>query len=584
MKNISLFKIPLIVLLGIGAYFILHNSFILLAIIAIGSFDLLKDTVQSILKRQFALDYIALLAITVGLLTGQYLVAAVIVLMLSGGHTLEAYASTRARQSLTSLTSRIPQHVHIFEKDHLGEKAGLTHIVVGQMIAVLKGEVIPLDGTLESDAGFIDESSLTGEPYLVKKVKGDTLRSGTVNLGDILVINVTKVDKDSTYRRIINLVKNAQEQKPPLVRLADRYSTFFTIITLILAALAYFVSHEFTRVLAVLVIATPCPLILATPIALIGGVSRAARERIIIKRLASLEVLSKVDTVVFDKTGTITLGKPQVTRVKVIDKSYKPLEVLTIAEAIERHSLHPLAKAVSSYCHEGKCPIKYATNIKENIGKGIIGNVEGKTYTLTQLHDHDAMAIQLLEGKKQIAIFEFEDTIKEDSDEIIRHLKQLGLQIFIFTGDKKETAEKVVENLKEHISVRANMSPEDKKDAVADLKRDRHIVAMIGDGINDAPALALADVGIVFSNEEQTAATEAADIVFLGGDFALVTKVIAIAKGTIRIALQSIGFGIGASIVGMILAVFGYIPALTGAILQEIIDVTVIFNALRSSR
>lgn len=584
-KLLSSFRIPLIIFLGIIFSFIIHNSeFILLVVIIIGSYELIKDTIQSILKKQFALDYIALLAISVALFSGQYLVAAIIVLMLSGGHTLENYGTSRAKESLTALTDRIPQSVYLFEQGKIGKKVTLHEVKVGQKIVVRKGEVIPLDGILVSQKGLTDESSLTGEPYMIDKIKGDAVRSGTVNIGETLVIKVTKADRDSTYRKIIQLVCDAQIEKPPLLRLADKYSVIFTIVTVVIAIFAYAISHDFARVLAVLVIATPCPLILATPIALMGGMNKAAKKRIIIKKLASIEVLSRIDTIVFDKTGTITLGKPDIKQLVIIDKTYTPKDIFTIAEAIERNSLHPLAKAIISYCRKEKCPIEYASHIQEDVGSGIWGTIRGKRYHLTQLKDHRGMAIQVRYNDKQIAIFEFEDRIKEDSRQIIGYLKKLGLKILIFTGDRKEGATNLLHQLKEHIEIRANLSPVDKKNGIEELKAQGKTVAMIGDGVNDAPALALADIGIVFSNEEQTAASEAADIVFLGGDLAQVTHVIAIAKATIAIALQSIGFGIGLSIVGMIFASLGFIPALWGAMLQEVIDIAVIFNALRASR
>lgn len=586
------FKLPVAVLAGILVSLLLGRLFhkyglesaVLLVTVAAGSLNLIKTTVSSLLSRKFALDYIAILAITVGILSGQYLVAAVIVLMLTGGNTLEAYGMNQAKRSLTALTDRIPDSVFLYEFDHIGKKVRISSVQIGEKIAVRKGEVIPLDGILFSPFAQTDESSLTGEPYLSDKIKGDLVRSGTVNVGNLLIVTVTKNDKDSTYSKIIEMVRSAQSEKAPLIRLADRYSTLFTLITLLLAGAAYLISHDFGRVLAVLVIATPCPLILATPIALMGGMNAAAKKRIILKKIAAIEVLSRVSSIIFDKTGTITLGKPVVKKVVILDSAFTHGEICAVAEAIERNSLHPLAKAVVAASRQKKHPLKYAVDVVETIGKGISGKVDGRLYTLSKVKDYQGMAVILKNENKEIAVIEFADEIKKDSKEIITELKKLGLEILIFTGDRKESADEVVRQLGLHVTVRAECTPEDKSNGIMALQKLGKITAMVGDGINDAPALALADVGMVFSNEEHTAASEAADVVFLGGDFSAVTDVIAISKNAVGIAYQSIITGITLSTLGMILAVFGFIPALTGAFFQEAIDIAVILNALRASR
>jgi P-type E1-E2 ATPase len=385
------------------------------------------------------------------------------------------------------------------------------------------------------------------------------------------------------------MVRRAQEEKSPFIRLADRYSTVFTILTAIISVAAYFISHDINRVLAVLVVATPCPLILATPIALFGGMNSAAKKRILIKKISSLEVLSRCSAVVLDKTGTITLGQPEVTRVNIFDKKLSEREVYSIAEAIERNSLHPLAKAIIAKANEVGAKHLPVQKVSEKIGLGISAFINGKTYTLAKMGKyHHSNAIELHEEENLVAIFEFEDKLKTDSSNIISELKRLGLELYIFTGDRDENARKILEKLGKETSsgiiVRAGFSPEDKKNGIQELKKNKRIVGMIGDGINDAPALAIADVGMVFSNEEQTAASEAADVVFLGGSLSSITFIINNAKKTIRIALESILFGISLSIAAMIFAAIGYIPPLFGAILQEIIDIIVIINALRASK
>lgn len=585
------FRLPLVVLSGILLYLLfsflrmpISAMLIILATIVLGSYKLFIDTVKELLKKHFALDYLAILAIIVSLITQNYLVASIIALMIASGRTLEEYGVSSAKASLTNLIDRIPDEVTLLRKDNTNEKVKIATVNIGDAIIIRRGEVIPLDGMLISDAGLTDESSLTGEPYTIEKIKGDVIRSGTVNMGNPIIINVSKKEADSTYRKIINMVQSASGEKAPMVRLADRYSTYFTIISLAIAGFAYFISHDLSQVLSVLVIATPCPLILATPIALLGGVNASAKKRIIVKRLAALEVLSRVDAIIFDKTGTITLGKPIVTSFVLETRSYTEKQLLAIAESIERNSLHPLAKAIVEFAKKQKAPLLHAEKIQETIGSGISGIIKNKTYTLAKMSQKAGMAIGLSENKKLLATFLFADEIKKDAKEIIAHLKELGLHLYIYTGDKKEAGEAVARELGEGVTVKAECTPEDKKVGIELLKKEGKTVAMVGDGINDAPALALSDVGMVFSNEEQTAASEAADIVFLGGDFSQVYTALRISKQTIRVALTSIFLGIGLALVGMGFASVGYIPPIIGAILQETIDVVSIVNALRASR
>ncbi|MBI2086382.1 cadmium-translocating P-type ATPase [Candidatus Daviesbacteria bacterium] len=585
------FRIPLTVLIGILAYLVLkitgQTNFANISIISVtilGSYQLFWQTLKDLIKKRFALDYIAILAISVSLYTQQYLVAGILALMITSGRTLEDYAVSQAKKSLTGLIDRIPSEVLLWETDKAVEKVKIKDVQIGQEIFIRKGEVIPLDGNLVSPTGQTDESTLTGEPYFIDKIEGDVLRSGTVNVGNPIIIEVTKTEGNSTYSKIIELVKKAQEEQSPFVRLADRYSTFFTLITLGIAAFAYITSNfDLTRVLSVLAIATPCPLIIATPVALLGGVNSAAKRRIIIKKLASLENLAKIDTIVFDKTGTITLGRPKLTEVTLQTKSFTEKQILGIAESLERNSLHPLAKAVVAKARQNHAPLIHAKQVAEIIGYGISGIVGKEKFTLSKVKNDLGMTIELTSKGRTLALFKFEDELKTDTQQSFEKLRSFGLDLKIFTGDKEQAAKKIVEQLNLNIETRAQMSPEDKLSGVKDLQKMGKTVAMIGDGINDAPALALANVGLVFSNEEQTSSSEAADIVFLGGDFTSVFESLNIAKNTIKIAKQSIFFGIGLSIAGMILASFGFIPPIFGAGIQEVIDVAVILNAIRAS-
>lgn len=589
---ISSFRVPLFVLLGIFVYLFLEwihvpliANIVIWFVIGLGSVDLIRETVSSLWYRKFALDYIAIVAILVGIFTQEYLVAAIIVLMLSGGTTLEEYGVNQAKRSLTSLIDRLPQRIGLWRDGSVVDTVHISKVDVGQQVLIRKGEVVPLDGVLSSEAAVMDESSLTGEPYMIEKRRGDVIRSGTANLGEAIVVRVVHRDEDSAYRKIIQMVRDAQKEKAPLVRLADKYSTVFTIVTFVLSGFAYMLSGQFERILAVLVMATPCPLLLATPIALMGGVNASARRRIIVKNLSSLEVMARVKAIVFDKTGTITLGRPKMVKIEVIESGYNEDQVTGIAAAIEHNSLHPIAKAFIDWSKRKHIALPGAQNVEEKIGSGISGDVDGKRYRLSGLQHEKGLLIVLYEGERECARFYFEDMIKHESKSILRRLIARGTQIFIFTGDKKEAAMHVQEQLGlTDVQVMSEMTPEQKKDGIDDLKKRGLVTAMIGDGINDAPALASADVGMVFSHEEHTAASEAADVVFLGGDFSLVLTAFSVAQRSVGIALQSIWWGIGLSVLGMVLASFGLVPPIVGAFLQEVIDVAVILNAVRASR
>jgi heavy metal translocating P-type ATPase len=483
---------------------------------------------------------------------------------------------------LTALTNRIPHEVLIWYSETITRKVPIENIKIGEKIFVRKGEVIPLDGILISDYSQIDESSLTGEPYFIDKLKGDKVRSGTVNMGASIVINVIREDKNSTYRQIINMVKKAQEEKSPMIRMTHKYNWIFTAIALIIAAGAYLCWKNFNMVLAVLVIATPCPLLLATPVALIGGMGAAAKKKIIVKNLSSIESLSRVNTLVFDKTGTITLGKPVLKHINIVDNKYDKKQVLSIAEAIERNSLHPIAHSIIQEARKEKVIRLIASKVEEKPGSKISGNIRNKRYTLERGKESYAEDIHLKEGNKVVAEFIFEDVLKSDARPIIKKLEKQGMNIHVFTGDKEIAAKKLRETIDMNVDVQSEMSPADKQKGIKLLKKKGKIIAMVGDGINDAPALALADVGMVFSHEENTASSEAAEIIFLGGSFSQVYDSINISQKTMKIAKQSLFTGLGLSIIGMFFAAGGLIVPIVGAIIQEGIDVSVILNSLRT--
>ena len=526
-SRFGMFLVPAIVFLSLAVGLLLRFGYNLELIsnlvfvfgIVLGSVEVLRETFTSLLHKNFAIDYIAILAITASIIAKQYIVGSVIVLMISGGNALEKYAQQKAKSSLTALTNRIPHEVLVWHSETVTRRVSIENVKIGDKTFVRKGEVIPLDGILISDYSQIDESSLTGEPYFIDKLKGDKVRSGTVNMGASIVISVSREDKNSTYRQIINMVKKAQEEKSPMIRMAHKYNWIFTAIALAISFGAYLYWRDFNIVLAVLVIATPCPLLLATPVALIGGMGAAAKKKIIVKNLGSIEALSDVNTLVFDKTGTITLGKPVLKHINIIDKKYDKHQVLSIAEAIERNSLHPIAHSIIQEARKEKVIKLIASRVEEKPGSLISGNIKNKRYTLERGKESTTEDIHLREGNKLIAEFIFEDILKADAKPIIKKLENQGMKVHVFTGDKEIATKKLRETIDMNVDVQSEMSPTDKQKGIKLLKRKGNRIAMIGDGINDAPALALADVGMVFSHEENTASSEAADIVFLGGGF-----------------------------------------------------------------
>lgn len=575
------FRTPWFVLINIILYLILHfglkNQFSvipLFAAITVGSYRLLADSVSSLLHGSFALDYVAILAIATGIYTNNYLVAAIIVLMMSGGNALEDYAKDKAKHSLTSLQNRIPNQVQVLNHARTPRSTAIEQVAVGSVILIRKGEVVPLDGILKSEQGELDESSLTGEANPVTKAQDDKILSGTVNLGEAITIKTTSSNQDSTYSHIVALVTQAETAKTPFVQLADQLSGVFTIITILIAYGAYTLSGDFERVLAVLVIATPCPLILATPIAMIGGMSAAADERIIFKKLAALEKLAKIKHLVLDKTGTITLGQPQLQKIEVLDRKLTEKEILAIVGGLEKNSLHPFAKAVLHHLEQEQITPKHLTEISEHLGQGISGELDGIIYRFT--------GKTLYRNQQAIAHFQFADELKADSHAILHKIHHQGIALTVLSGDSIERVRASLQQLPENISFLAGLSPIQKQEKITELQRRHGHVVMVGDGINDAPALAKADVGMVFSHQEHTAASQAADVVMLSGNFQGVWSAITIAKRTMMIAKQSMYVGLGLSMFGMLIASAGLLPPIAGAFGQELIDLAVIFNALRA--
>ena len=570
------------------------------AAIVVALVPLTVSVARELARRKTGVDVIALLAMAGSLALGQFLAGAIVAVMLSGGEALERYAAGRARRELSALLARAPQIVHRYEGGVLVARE-VPSVRKDDVLLVKPGEVIAVDGTVVSPLAVLDESALTGEAMPVEHVAGEEIRSGSLNLGTPFDMRATATSEASTYAGIVRLVREAQASKAPFVRLADRFAVWFLPLTLAMAALAWLVSGDAVRALAVLVIATPCPLILAAPIAIVAGISRAAHRGVIVKGGGALETLGQARTLVFDKTGTLTQGLPRVGSIAV----FGPLaddELLRLAASVDQMSPHVFADGIVAAATEKKLRLDFPTDVVEHHGLGIEGVVGGRRVALGQLrwlsgrHEVPAGAQELRKrlanGNGAASVFVaidgvvtgalvMEDPVRLETPDAIRSLRRAGVsRIVLLSGDRKEVAQAVGnaigvdEVLYEH-------SAEQKTEAVA-RERRAAVSVMVGDGINDAPALAAADVGIAMGARGATASSEAADAVIVVDRLDRVAEAISIAHRSRSIAVQSVVAGMALSFAGMVAAAFGALPPVAGAFLQEAIDVAVIVNALRA--
>ena len=557
-------------------------------------------TLRGILAGRFAADLVALLAVIAALALGNPLPGLVVVLMQTGGEALERYARGRASQAVAELEAAAPRIAHRVTATG-AEDIAAEMVAVGELLLVRPGELVPCDGIVMSGRSHVDTSRLTGEPVPVSAREGTRLSSGSLNLEGPLTLRVLAPARASQYARIVELVRSAQESKAPLQRLADRYAVWFTPITLVVCFLTYLLSHDPTRVLAVLVVATPCPLILATPVAIVGGINRAARRQIIFRHGTALEQLGNVSVGVFDKTGTLTIGRPQVARVISVPPFTEP-DLLRLAAAVEHGSSHLLARTLVEAAAARGIPITDARHVIETPGQGITGEVEGRVVTvggwafivqrypqaesdLATVHPNGAglRAYVAVEGRGA-GIVEYADAIRSGLPGFFTDLRRFGVhRTLLLSGDSQANAEGVARaaGIEE---ARGDLLPEDKVAQVRALVKAGERVLMVGDGTNDAPALTSATVGIALASGGGGITAEAADAVVLADDPTRIAEGIAISRRTMRIARQSIWTGLGLSGVAMGLAAAGHIPPIAGALLQEAIDIAVIVNALRASR
>jgi heavy metal translocating P-type ATPase len=560
-------------------------------------------TARGMLRGKFAADVIASLTVIVAVALGEPVVGLVIVIMQTGGEALERLAEGRASDALRALEANAPRKVHRVIGE-LVEDIDASEMRAGDLILVRPGEMVPCDGVVIRGNSHVDTSTLTGEPLPRKAVPGSELMSGSVNHESPLTVRATARAEESQYAKIVALVREAQASKAPLQRIADRFATWFTPLTVAVCGIAYAFSGDWERVLAVLAIATPCPLILATPVAILGGMNTSARRQILVRNGGALEALGRTSAVIFDKTGTITIGHPEVTRVLAVD-SVPENDLLSLASAVEQGSGHLLARTLVHEAEARGVLASPALDVVEAPGRGVEGDVDGvrvavgaRSYiserfpatrpVITRLDDADGDAATLrayvaIDGELA-GLIEYGDVIREGIPELVNSLRSIGVRhVVLLSGDRAENAKAVAAAVGIQ-EARGDMLPEDKVVVVQRLLDDGESVVMIGDGTNDAPALGTATVGVALASHGRGIATEAADVILLADDPSRVLDAIRISKRTMRIARQSIWAGLGISIVGMIFAANGRITPIFGAALQEFVDLGVILNALRASR
>jgi heavy metal translocating P-type ATPase len=547
--------------------------------------------VQTLRSGSYGVDILAIVAIFATVTVGEYWATLVIVIMLTGGEALEDYAAGRAKKELTDLMSRAPTIAHLV-KDGKISQVPIGEVEVGDILCVRPGEMVPVDGVVVSGEGLIDESSITGESELVECSAGSSLLSGSVNGGETLEIRAEATVDNSQYAQIVKLVEAAADSHAPFVRMADRYAVPFTLIAFILAGLAWYLSGDSKRFAEVLVVATPCPLLLGAPVAMISGMSRAAKHGIIIKSGAILEQLADIKTAAFDKTGTLTKGLLEVSKIYP-QPDISEEELLSLASSIEQQSVHVLAGSLVQAAKLRDISLAKVLNIKEDHGNGVSAKIDGEYFfvgkkswvagnSMQEITDSpDMTAVYVATKSRYLGCITFSDTVRDDSRQTLVDLSNMGvIHTAMLTGDSQKTANLVANKLGIK-NVFAGCLPKDKVGVVLNSLKHRPVM-MVGDGVNDAPVLAAADVGVAMGARGATAASESADVVIMVDSIKKVATSVRIAKHTLLIARQSVVIGIIISVGLMIFAALGYIPAVVGAALQEVVDVVVIVNALRA--
>jgi len=554
---------------------------------------LVVEIVRSLARGEVGLDIVAALSMSAALVFDETLAAAVVAVMYSGGTFLESFAEGRARREMRDLLSRVPRTALRHEDGALHD-VPLSEIVPGDLLLIRQGDVAPVDGQVASAQALLDQSALTGEAMPVRLFKGQEVMSGATNAGAAFDLRATRRAADSTYAGIARLVEAAQHSKAPMARMADRFSLVFLAVTVGLATAAWWFTGDPIRAVAVLVVATPCPLILAVPVALVAGVSRAARFGVLIKGARPLEALAGVRTLILDKTGTLTDGRPQIVSIRAM-AGFSEAQVLSYAASLDQASKHPVAQAVVAAAQARGLTLSIPSDVVETAGEGVVGRIDGRLVRVGGTGfvaagapwveglptDAGAVVVALAVDGAPAGLLVMADTLRTGTAALLAGLRRNGIaRILLATGDRQEVALSVTQGLGLD-AVHADMTPE-RKVRLVQAERAKGPVMMVGDGVNDAPALAAADVGVAMGARGAAASAEAADVVLLVDHLDRLLPGLIVARGARRIALQSVGVGIGLSVAGMIAAAFGYLTPVQGALLQEVIDVAVILNALRA--
>jgi heavy metal translocating P-type ATPase len=565
----------------------------LIATLVFGGIPLVLDLAIKLVQREFGSDLLAGISIVTSVVLGEYLAGSLVVLMLSGGGALEAYAVRSASSVLEALARRMPSLAH-HKLDGKVADVPLEKVAIGDTLVVFPHEICPVDGTVVEGHGVMDESYLTGEPYMMSKTPGSEVLSGAINGEMVLTIRAGKLAVDSRYAKIMQVMRASEQRRPRLRRLGDQLGAFYTPLAVAIALGAWAASGEATRFLAVLVVATPCPLLIAIPVAIIGSISLAARRGIIIKDPAVLEKIDTCHTAIFDKTGTLTYGQPRLTEL-VPSSGFTRDDVLALVASLERYSKHPLSGAILEAARQEAAPLQKATAISERPGEGLRGTVAARSIQVTSRKkiaaQHPELAtdlppagsglecVVLIDGR-YAATFRFRDEPRADGASFIHHLrpKHRFNRVLLVSGDR----ESEVRYLADQVGIQEvyfSQSPEEKLELVRKETKQANTV-FLGDGINDAPALTAATVGIAFGQQSDITA-EAAGAVIMESSLQRVDEFLHLSRRMRSIALQSAVGGMAASLVGMLLAAAGYLPPVAGAIAQEIIDVLAVLNALR---
>ena len=585
-KNIIQLTLVICSILAIAVHLLLAKDFPLIIVIIFGSIPLLWQILRKLLKFDLGADILAAIALITAAFVGEYLAAVLIILMLAGGQALEEYAMRKASSVLAALASRMPTIAHRKAGDKT-EEITISDIKIGDNIVVFPHETAPVDGVVIEGHGAMDEAYLTGEPYQVSKAKGSKVLSGAINGEAVLTVQAEKLPQDSRYAKIMEVMQEAEEKRPALRRLGDQIGAIFAPLALIIATFAWWWTGDAVRFLAVLVVATPCPLLIAIPIAIISAISMAAKRGIIIKDPTVLERLPTCKTAIFDKTGTLTYGRPELTEI-VVAEGQSEAEILQFVASLERYSKHPLAHAILQKAEISKLQLLQASSVSEQAGRGLVGVVDSKEITITSRklftetlpEAKEGLECVVLVDGKFAAIFVFRDTPREDGESFVCHLMPAHQfsKIMLVSGDRESEVAYLAQQM--CISnILASQTPEQKLSVV----RGETALAptlFMGDGINDAPALAAATVGIAFGGGSSVT-SEAAGAVIMDNTLAKVDELIHISESMRKIAMQSAVGGMILSAIGMGFAAVGLLSPVAGAIAQEFIDAVAILWALQ---